>query len=416
MRLIFLSLLAVLSCVGIAHANDSAFGGAGGTVAPLKETRIRMASENIVLSLERIGASPRGRFDWLVSAKYVFENTTDKTVTIQMGFPELPCGGDNPCPGKFGFHGLKTSVRGKAVKHRTAQSENSANLPTWAPELGRVHLFDVTFAPREIVRVNHSYRHPQSGGLSPFFNFEIFYVTRTGALWAGPIGDATFTVRVPARDVFMHRRVLVPEEYALVSKTGPQKDNRIWEYRFKQTNWLPRQDFSLMFVQEPMTCYPVGWATRFYSSHLAKSVCGPHAKACKTAGATDEQRAKARAATRVEIFAEKTTAQVSACRNHIYAWYGYPFKSAELRREFYSPDAWTYWCDGSPRSDGSTPCEDGTKPSRTRVIFPGINKNYDPALLTRADHRYIRMARDELRAREARPKAPDTSLPAPSSL
>ena len=68
-----------------AFANDSTFGGAGGTLAPLKETRIRMASEHITLEA-------RASDIWTVQAEYVFENLTSESVTVQMGF-ELGCMG-----------------------------------------------------------------------------------------------------------------------------------------------------------------------------------------------------------------------------------------------------------------------------------------------------------------------------------
>ena len=75
-------LIAVLFWVGPTFANDATFGGAGGALAPLKETRIRMASEDILLEA-------MDNEYWSVTASYVFENTTSKTVVVQLGFPNL---------------------------------------------------------------------------------------------------------------------------------------------------------------------------------------------------------------------------------------------------------------------------------------------------------------------------------------
>ena len=107
-------LIAVLFWVSPTFANDATFGGAGGALAPLKETRIRMASEDILLEA-------LDNDYWSVTASYVFENTTSKTVVVQLGFPELGCMGDCDMGHPFTMNGLVTTVRGRPVNHRTGR-------------------------------------------------------------------------------------------------------------------------------------------------------------------------------------------------------------------------------------------------------------------------------------------------------
>ena len=120
-----LSLGLVLCLCHSGWANDSTFGGAAGALAPLKESRVRMASEAILL--EAIS-----RDYWRVEAKYVFENTTSDDVHLQVGFPELGCMGDCDTDHPFTMNGLSTEVRGKPIYHRTGRIKPE-NKPVWAP-------------------------------------------------------------------------------------------------------------------------------------------------------------------------------------------------------------------------------------------------------------------------------------------
>jgi len=173
---------------GVARANDGAFGGSGASLAPLASTPIRMLREDITMELT-------GRpLAWSVSATYEFENPTDAAVVVQMGYPESRCDEqEGDCVGQGGrFRGLLTRVRGRPVRHRVGRlAEGSA----WAMEVARVYLFDVTFAPRERVRVEHRYTYDRS--FTAVVGENVFYLTRTGSLWNGPIGQARFTVRTP---------------------------------------------------------------------------------------------------------------------------------------------------------------------------------------------------------------------------
>ena len=153
-----------------------------------------MVSEDIVLEIVPNTDKERSRhqdaLEWHVSATYLFENTADEEVSVKVGFPELACDGDSPCPEEhpYSFHDLETTVRGKQITHEVDfLAKQSTKLATFY-KLDKVHLFDVTFAPKEKLTITHTYRHTLSGSVE---GNTAHYVTRTGALWASPIDRAT---------------------------------------------------------------------------------------------------------------------------------------------------------------------------------------------------------------------------------
>jgi hypothetical protein len=230
---------AVLSLPATTRGNDGAFGGNGSMLSPVSDTPISMASESIALTL---GAT---HDEWTVVADYEFVNPTDRVVAVQMGFPESRCappeGMEELCVGGGGaFRGLQTKVRGVAVGHRVGQVRPS---DPWAKSLGKVHLFDVSFAPREKVVVTHRYDY---GVSSNNLGLRIRYLTRTGGLWSGPIGRARFTVELPFRPLGF----AYDGEYTLVSYgylPGAEHGERT-RIVLEREGWRPTSDFGLAVV------------------------------------------------------------------------------------------------------------------------------------------------------------------------
>ena len=72
------------------NANDASFGGSGATVYALKENRVRMEKEVVVIRYNHEAAgSPTERFiKWLADCTFTFINITDQPVDVQMGFPD----------------------------------------------------------------------------------------------------------------------------------------------------------------------------------------------------------------------------------------------------------------------------------------------------------------------------------------
>jgi hypothetical protein len=306
-------LVAVLlfAAPSVARANDGAFGGSGASLAPLASTPIRMVREDIVMEL-------RGRpLAWDVTAHYEFENPTDEAVTVQMGYPETRCDAEEgDCVGHGGrFRGLRTRVRGRVVRERIGRVSESS---PWAQELDRVHLFDVSFAPRERVTVDHHYVYDRS--FTAVMGENVYYLTRTGALWNGPIGEARFTVRTPEPLYSVEH----PGVFRLV-----QWDRRVMNGRgmselvFEARSFTAEVDFGLLLgsVMRLEIGEPIGDGSF-------------DATVCYLSGLTGPMRPS----TRVffdEWLRDAPPEDLAACRNLVFALSGYTFRNERWTRAFY---------------------------------------------------------------------------------
>src|SRR5262249_31590907 len=129
----------------------------------------------------------------------------------------------------------------------------------------------------------------------------VYYLTRTGALWNGPIGSARFIVRTPYRPWLVE----YPDTFKLTSHverpraTGRGGDN---ELIFEVSNWKPTGDFQIFL-----------------------GGLDPVSPECP--------RADGDAA----AFSSFSSEQLQHCINRTYARHGRPFKDARFGRLFYPP-------------------------------------------------------------------------------
>lgn len=379
LALIFVAAITLIA--GTVSANDGVFGGAGGSVAPLMETRVSMVSEDIVMEVaDRPDPWPE---QWHVEAKYVFENRSDEPVTLQVGFPELPCMGDCPEDNPYTFRGLETTVRGEPVKHRIGKVKRGLK---WQHAYGRIHLFDVTFAPHEQVVIAHTYNHNLSASVD---GKQADYVTTTGAYWNGPIGRATFTVRAPWR----HSYTAYPKGFVMTDRRETMVDGRRrWTYVFNMERWVPKTNFTLFFGNDterrPSQC------PTYYEVETATDVVGVRVPPAELA-----QEAK-------KLYKEASAADLRICRNWPYALHGYPFKSADLRDFYYAKAVITHCPYCGP--------EDGGDQDEQWIRFYGkVNPDFSPALLDAEDARYFRIVKVAEKLRGAHQTPTVTPDPAP---
>jgi hypothetical protein len=284
---------------GLAFANDSEFGGAGADLVPLSEQQVEMRSEDIRLSA--------GGDEWSVEASYVFFNTADAPVKVQVGFPEFRCESDEgiDCAG-VAFRGLETRVNGEPVKHRQGKLGKKHG---WADFLGVVWLFDVTFPPGEPVNVQHRYRLKSGGNVSG--DSFTSYVTRTGRSWKGPIGHAKFTCVLPpyVRAVYDYSvKGLTLRPPRVIQNDGKPRLELVVE----GDNWKPEGGVGFAY-NEYQSLEPI--AARKRNGTLAE----PHRFAPPCDPKDDPSEAQ-------------------RCLNELYASKGYPFKSEALRRKYYAGD------------------------------------------------------------------------------
>ncbi len=315
----------------------------------------------------------------------------DLVVTVKVGFPELSCGGDSPCPEDhpYSFHDLQTTVRGTSITHTVGALAEHVDKKMWFDKLDRIHLFEVTFKPKETLEIRHTYRHKLSEYVE---GYEAHYVTRTGVLWAGPIGKARLTIKTP----WPHHYVAFPENFELVGrtetlakKTLPGGLKTTWTHVFEMTDWTPKEDLYILFgnymERGPQQCAAVdevSWSRQKLEKTLKSET--PDKK--ELAARVDEE-------IRREHFEKLSDEELRQCRNYPYALHGYSFKDEKLHAYFYAPAFSTHcaFCGETPPDEFM----DEDNPMRYTRFFFKPNIAYTPKLLTTDDLAYVRIAKAE---------------------
>ncbi len=306
MQVLLIFFLLALPCTAI--ANDAEYGNYAGTPGPVKNDAISMVSEDILIQERTQGG-------WQVSSTYVFQNTTDKPVKLSMGFPEMS--GDDPTE----FLEFKTTVKGEVVKVKTAKSAPFLKLGS-AP-LGRVHLFDVDFLPGETVTVAHDYKMEGGGSVAIAIEKTVQYVTRTGALWKGPIGRAQFTIRT--HDVYELLAWSPEFKFKSLRHFVIQKGvSTGMELVLENKDWTPKGDLVLDLMTD--------------DGGLQRKATGgecPELEKTDYRAFRDAPLAQKPDFLRVSDLAPYDAARLRLCRNWRYARYGYVFKDPKLNARFY---------------------------------------------------------------------------------
>lgn len=106
--------LSLSLCLGqLSWANDASFQGDGATVYTTKESRIRMAKETIRLTYAK---APKSKSYWTADCTFEFENLSDQTVTLTMGFPNWKGFGDGVDSNQFVIKTFSTLVDDKVIE------------------------------------------------------------------------------------------------------------------------------------------------------------------------------------------------------------------------------------------------------------------------------------------------------------
>lgn len=290
-----------------AFANDTSVGGTGVDLYSLKQSSVRMQAEEIVLTAE----ADR----WNIVAIYTFENPGDHDVPLQVGFPEVGCPkqGESDCHAQA-FQGLTTEVDGRPVTHRKG---SLAQTERWAEYLGKFWLFDVNFAAKKKVTIVHRYQ--MDATIDSMGGRSVFYVTRTGSTWAGPIGRAIFRFRVPAHATFLDAGEVLgsPKNPSFV------KDGKLGytEVVFEKKDWIPSGDLSFSFA----TAFG-----QFPVPRLSAEVLSERAQAL---GLKEEDQCPWQSVHGGEAI--QSEAQAQSCKNLIYARWGRAFEKEVLNALYY---------------------------------------------------------------------------------
>lgn len=216
--------------------------------------------------------------------------------------------------------------------------------------LGRVWLFNVTFAPHETVAVRHTYYVPGSYVVDG--TQVVLYVTRTGALWAGPIGLARFHVQVPSDTTWFEG----PKELPAPSiKTIQVEQTKYVDVTYEMPNWTPDGDLSFAY-----RAGTTAWEMSLESNEVAPDGparsgmanterCQSFAKVLSLGRDLAEPSAHRISPTEAEIEAALhegiNTRRI--CKNGVFALHGRRFQDDRLNRYFYGkngfvPGSWPY--------------------------------------------------------------------------
>lgn len=218
------------------HANDSAFGGVGGTAYPLNkgQTQVRMVSEHVYVQLP----------ECKVKTVFVFKNEGPAT-TVKMGFPEEGFYANSKLfvskNGKSSFKYFRSRVDGKPVQTQLIQR----NWKKWGHYIDYKHWWvkSVPFKKGQTrVVVNEYQTQPgEIGGMLQGFN----YIVQTGANWKGNISNATITVDVSH----------LLKQGSKVDKVSPSGYKKVGQtYVWERKNFAPKpsDNIEVLWPNKPL--------------------------------------------------------------------------------------------------------------------------------------------------------------------
>ena len=262
-------ILCAASGLQSAKANDSSFWGDGATVFAFRDHRVQMLREQITI---RYDQKSTGRRRWKANCVFTFKNLTNKTLTVQMGFPDWKPWGD--ASGHWTIADFVAEIGGKRVQTRHKAVDNVSkprNLPNRMKlRYDAAYTWHVTFAPKSEVTVVNRYRFGGMSSNGPFavcvsdvprrLYKDVFwlaskprktdpvdhgdglcqvvnYIVTTGRTWARRIGEAEIAIEIPPH-IWPHMIVPIPR--------ASQLSNRWIRWRFR--NWRPTRNLSVVFV------------------------------------------------------------------------------------------------------------------------------------------------------------------------
>ena len=320
--IIIILLLAFIFCPISVFANDSSFGGIGADLSPQKRSDVLMLSEDIK-------AVETGQGVWAIEAKYVFKNPTDKQVKFTMGFPERLCYPESDCASPSGdnttFRDIVTVVDGTKVK--TQVKSVGGKDKKWS-ELGRVHLFEIQFEPKQTRIIKHKYFMGISTSIEGERSFQ--YITKTGAMWGAPIGKAKFSISVRRRPIGFH----FLNEYILKDYETQAGNDGLSTVVFEQENWIPSRDLELTFTYGMTQTFGCPQINSYYmeTDKLLKRVKQILASPIAKVKPKPEDEF---ATTLVNESLKLSKRDLRLCRNLPFARHGYQFKSRDLNSRLY---------------------------------------------------------------------------------
>lgn len=313
---------AVLAALGanVASANDGVYGGNGTHPMPLTTGDVEMVEEHVVLTFNH------ERRAWEVRCDFWFENKSDQTVKLQVGFPfpvynpdhgdiSVPKKAKEPKAGRPLVWDFQTKVRGKKVKVRETRTVKNPKLPDLDYEFA--YLWDAEFKPGEKVQITNTYTHGEA--LTVDGTMGARYVLKTGGLWkGGKIGRSRLELHVPHPRIVLCADHMASDGGSVVKPAGGKvsTDAKGLHIHWDLKNFAPKEDLEVCLYDLDQ------------GAHMM------------FAGLVDADLAAM----------DKKALRI--LRNEVYALHGYVFKSKDLQDHF--AKEWWYRPDPSFKADRLT--------------------------------------------------------------
>ena len=262
-----------LAAPKVCLADDASFFGDGATVYALKESRVLMQKETVVIRYDE----KEDYRQWHADCTFVFVNQSEQVFDVQMGFPDWSAEDESTSNG-WAIQGFSVQIDGATVetehKEVLTSSEADALLPPGgAAEYRGAYTWPVHFPARSKHVVHNVFAF---GGLSTYGPFaaeftkpgfakqslfwrasganekiggcdydvavfkRIQYIVTTARTWGGPIGEANIAIQIPS-DAFPTQ--LIPSPPATSMGGGM--------VRWHRTNWTPSEEIAL-YVTRPI--------------------------------------------------------------------------------------------------------------------------------------------------------------------
>jgi len=212
----------------------------GNTIIPIQQNDVRMLKE--VVEVKKTG---------IVDAIFTLENTTNKNISFSIGFPfknkQEPSSSRNIEFGATNIEGeFIAKIDGKEV---TVKEKMNKYITKHRTKYNYMYIWPITFKPKEKKIVECFYPVLWSfvvGDMNSVIVRQFTYITKTGALWKGTIGQADFYVEIDKgipTEWIKQKKVrldIKPKGYKIINYRTVE-----WHFR----NWKPTEDISITIWQ-----------------------------------------------------------------------------------------------------------------------------------------------------------------------
>lgn len=292
----------LLLCPSVAGAaawpvNDREYGGRGADPIPMQASLLQLRSAEVHLTEVPVKDA------WQVSATYEIHNPGYAAIDATLLLPEEGCAAGRACSAMAGaFQDLGVRFGDKLLAPAPAAAEA---VRKWADPPGAGHALRLVAPPRQTTRLSVEYLLDRSRGAQ---HHGVQIVSSAGR-WGGPVGTVRYVVELKQPTPY----VLYPKTFKLESfaeqpaAQGPGSRTRLV---FTAAGLSARSDFWAIFPEDVVAGKAEAGACPGFRGDLS-----------------DEEL--------VPVLRDLNEAQRRACRDHVYALHGKPFKDPALRARYY---------------------------------------------------------------------------------